>query len=121
MARTRYIEHAGRRIVLLDMAGIGDEAELLAAVAHARAFIQGHAPDGSLLTLTHTTGAVYSRAAVDAFRAMVAENRPFVRAGALVTDNSLHRMVVSTLALTTRRRMQAFAEMDAAKQWLVEQ
>jgi hypothetical protein len=121
MERTRFIDHKGQRIVLLDLSGIQEESELLAEVEKARQFFASRTPDGSLLTLTHTTGSVYSRLAVDALRDLVAHNKEYVKAGALVTDSQLHRMVVTTLALVSRRKLQAFAGLDAARDWLVAQ
>ena len=121
MERTRFIEHQGQPIVLLDLAGIKEEAELLAEVENARNFFATRIPDGSLRTLTHTTGSAYSRAAVDALRDLTAQNREYVRAAAVVTDSQLHRMVISTLALVVRRKMQAFEDLETAKDWLVQQ
>lgn len=121
MDRTRFIDHKGHAIVLLDLSGIQDEAELCAEVEKSRAFFSAREPDGSLLTLTHTTGSVYSRQAVDALRALTKQNREYVKAGAVVTDTQLHRMVITTLALVARRKLQAFADLDEAKEWLIAQ
>jgi hypothetical protein len=121
MERTRIIDHKGTAITLLDLSGIPEEARLLDEIARARAFISARAADGSLLTLTHTSGSAYSKAAVAAFRELVTHNRDYVRAGAVVTDQQLHRMVISTLALVTRRNLKAFDDLEAAKDWLTTQ
>jgi hypothetical protein len=121
MERTRFIEHHGHRLVLLDLSGIGDEATLLAEVQKAREFFDRLPPDGNLLTLTHTTGSSYSRAAVDALRELTRSNRDYVRAGAVVTDAQLHRMVITTLALVVKRNLKAFSELEEAKDWLITQ
>ena len=121
MDRTRIIEHRGKQIVLLDLAHIQDEAELLAAVAKAREFFTARTPDGTLLTLTHTTGSSYSKQAVEELRALTAHNRPYVKAGAVVTDSQLHRMVITTLALVARRNLKAFEDLESAKEWLIAQ
>jgi len=121
MERTRMIDHKGTPIVMLDLSGIPDEAQLLDEVAKARSFFAARTPDGSLRTLTYTSGSAYSKAAVDALRELVAHNREYVKAGAVVTDQQLHRMVISTLALVTRRNLKAFGELEAAKDWLITQ
>jgi hypothetical protein len=121
MERTRFIEHKGHRLVLLDLSGIRDEAELLGEVNRARDFFARQPADGTLLTLTHTTGAVYSREVVDALRELTRSNREHVRAGAVVTDAQLHRMVISTLALVVKRNLKAFEDLEAAKEWLITQ
>lgn len=121
MERTRFIDHKGHQIVLLDLHGILDEAELLREVGKARDFFTGRTPDGQLLTLTYTSGSVYSRKAVDELRELTRHNRPYVRAGAVVTDTQLHRMVITTLALVMKRNLKAFDDLDAAKDWLITQ
>src|SRR5688500_12565638 len=121
MLRTRFIEHEGQQLVLLDLSEIKEEKELLAEVERARDFFAVRPADGSLRTLTHTTGSVYSKAAVDALRDLTAQNKDHVRAAAVVTDSQLHRMVITTLALVVRRKMQAFESMEAAKAWLIQQ
>jgi hypothetical protein len=47
MDRTRVIEHKGKRIILLDFAGIIDVEEGLAAVAEARRFVTERCPCSS--------------------------------------------------------------------------
>ena len=121
MERTRIIDHKGSQLVLLDLSGIPDEKQLLDEVAKARQFFAVRTADGSLRTLTHTSGSAYSKGAVDALRELVAHNRDYVKAGAVVTDQQLHRMVISTLALVTRRNLKAFDDLEAAKDWLITQ
>lgn len=115
------IDHKGQPLVMLDLSGLADEQALLAEVAKAREFFAARTPDGSLRTLTHTSGSAYSKTAVDALRELVSHNREYVRAGAVVTDQQLHRMVISTLALVTRRNLKAFEDLEAAKDWLITQ
>jgi hypothetical protein len=121
MERTRFIDHRGHRLVLLDLSGLKEEADLLAEIQRARDFFARQPPDGDLLTLTHTTGSSYSRAAVDALRELTKQNRDYVRAGAVVTDAQLHRMVITTLALVVKRNLKAFENMEEAKDWLITQ
>jgi hypothetical protein len=121
MQRTRFIEHKGKRLLLLDLSGITSEAEMLEEARLAREFIAKHPADGSLLTLTHTTGSSYSRGVVDALRDLTKHNRDYVKAGAVVTDAQLHRVVISTLALVVKRNLKAFEDLEAAKEWLITQ
>ena len=53
--RVRFMEHQGRRIILLDFAGITDLDDGLAAVAEATAFIGAQPVGGDTMTLTDVT------------------------------------------------------------------
>ena len=83
MPRTRFIEHEGRKILLLDFSSIGDPQLALDAIAEARAIIARQQPDGSLLTLTNVTGSHFDSGVLRAIRELAEHNRPYVRAGAV--------------------------------------
>lgn len=119
--RTRFIEHGGQRIVLLDFSGLQETEHGLAAVAEARAFIGALVPDGSHFTLTDTTGTRYDRKTIEAVKAMTVHNRPYVRAAAVVSDSSLHRAAISMIALFSKRRLEVFDTRERALAWLATQ
>lgn len=121
MERIRLEEHAGRRMVVLDISGIREEGEMLAQVDQARAFFAAQPADGSLLTLTDASGALYTPKVVEAMKGLTAHNRPFVKAAAVVADSQLHRMVISTIGLVSRRKLHAFDSVAAAREWLLRQ
>ena len=120
MQRTRFIEHRGRSILLLDYSGIRDVAEALREIEASREVVRAQ-PPGSLLTLTYVRDARYNTDVVQALKALAEHNRPFVRAGAVVGMSGIHRAVFSTILLFTRRSLKAFDDMEEAKDWLVEQ
>ena len=116
--RTRFLDNAGQRIILLDFEGITDIEVGLAVVAEARAFIGRLKPDGSHFTLTDVTRTTYNRRIVDAFKEMTVHNRPFIKAAAIVSDSSLHRAAISMIAIFSRRRLEVFGARDEALAWL---
>ena len=59
--RVRFIEYEGRRIILLDFAGITDLDDGLAAVAEATSFIGAQPVGGDTMTLTDVTDTRYDR------------------------------------------------------------
>lgn len=121
MERTRFIEHRGRPIVLLDFAGIIDPAVALLEIEKAKEFFARQDPDGSLLTLTDTTGARYNMEIIEAMKHLTVHNRPYVKAAAIVTDSGLHRVAIMAVAKFSGRRLQAFGGLEEAEDWLVEQ
>ena len=121
MDRVRFIEHKGKRIILLDFAGIVDSAQGLNAVAEATRFIGAQPVGGGTLTLTDVTDTRYDRQIVEAFKEMTAKNRPIVKAAAIVSSSSLHRAAISMIALFSRRKLEVFDSRPEALDWLVTQ
>ncbi len=119
--RTRFIDYQGKRIVLLDFTGLVIEQESLAEIEKARAFFERQPPDGSLLTLTDATNARYTSKVMEALKQLAAHNKPYVKAGAAVTSNRLHRVVLTAVAIFTGRHLPAFATREEALRWLAEQ
>jgi hypothetical protein len=121
MNRVRFIEHEGRRIVLLDFSGMKDVPEGLDAIATARTFIQALPADGSALTLTDVTDTTYDRRIIEAMKEMTKANRPIVKAAAVVNTSAIHRAAISMVALVSRRKIEVFPTRAPALAWLVAQ
>ena len=119
--RTRFIDHKGKRVILLDFSGITNSDEGVAEIERARDFIARLEADGSHMTLTDVTRTRYDRKTVDAAKALTVHNRPYVKAAAVVSDSSLHRAAISMVALFSRRRLEVFPSRDEALAWLVSQ
>jgi hypothetical protein len=121
MSYVRFIDHKGKRVILLDFANIVSVDVGLAAVAEAAQFIGGQPKDGTSLTLTDATGTIYDRKIIDALRAMTEANRPIVKAAAVVSDSAIHRAAATMLAIVTRRKLEIFPTRAGALDWLVSQ
>lgn len=121
MDRVRFIEHQGKRIVLLDFAGITDIEQGLGAVAEATKFIGAQPVGGDTMTLTDVTDTRYDRKIVEAFKEMTTRNRPIVKVAAIVSNSSLHRAAISMIALFSRRKLEVFESRDQALEWLATQ
>lgn len=121
MSHVRFIEHKGRKIVLLDFVGIKDVDVALAAVAEATAFIGALPPTKANVTCTDVRDTTYDRRIIDAFKVMTKANAPFVRAAAVVSDSAVHRAAIGMIGLISRRKLEAFNTRDDALDWLVTQ
>ena len=119
--RTRFIEHAGRKILLLDFSNITDPQLALDAIAEARATVARQQPDESLLTLTDVTGSRFDSGVLKAIRELAEHNRPYVRAGAVVGLDGLLKVVYNTLVLLTGRDLRSFDDAASAKAYLLQQ
>lgn len=118
--RTRLILHRGRQIMLLDYSGVNDTGEALSEIEKSKAVIASHPPD-SLLTLTYVKGSRYTAPVVEALKQLVAHNKPYVKAAAVVGMNTLHRIIYRAITAFSSRNIQVFEDLDEAKDWLVQQ
>lgn len=121
MNGARFIEHKGKRIVLLDFVGIQDPKVGLPLIAAAGRFVQALPADHSALSCTDVRNTKYDRQVLDAFKAMSKGNGPHVKAAAVVADSALHRAAISMVALFSRRTIMTFDTTEKALDWLVSQ
>lgn len=121
--RTRFIEHEGKHILLLDYTALGaDHRELLEEIAKTRRVISTQ-PPASLLTLTDVRGCAITPANVRAMKTLVDHNEPFVRWSAVVVGLSGVYLAGfrAIQGLSRRRNLLSFGDPDEAKDWLVSQ
>ncbi len=122
MARTKRIEHQGKSITWLDLSGLNstDVAPSLAAIREAAEVIRAQ-PRGSVRTLTDVSGSAAPTQVMDALKAMVRDNKPYVKAAAVVGLSPLQRMLARAVAAFSGRTLQTFDAVDQAKDWLATQ
>ncbi|HQR17256.1 MAG TPA: hypothetical protein PK948_02740 [Gemmatimonadales bacterium] len=120
MARTSFIEHKGVRIAFLDFANVQSTEEALAAIEEAGRIVQAE-PFRSVRTLTHVAGSRFNGEVLEAVKLLAVNNRPYVIAGAVVGLSGLQTVVYTTVMRFSKRNIPAFADLEAAKDWLVAQ
>jgi hypothetical protein len=121
--RTRFIEQAGKRILLLDYAGLGpDLRQLLDEIAKTKRVIAAQ-PANSLLTLTDVRGCTITPANVRAMKGLVDHNESYVRWSAVVVGlTGVYLAGFRAIqGLSRRRNLLSFGDPDEAKDWLVSQ
>jgi hypothetical protein len=121
MGRTSFIEHAGRRIVLMNFAEVSDLQEALGIIEEARHFVAAQPCNRSLLTLVDVSLSRFDERVVHALKQLAAHNKPWVLAGAVVGMTPLQRVVYRIVNTFTGRRLAAFETQEEAKAWLVRQ
>lgn len=118
--RTRFIEHDGKAILLLDYSDVQDANQALEEIEKTKR-IMAQQPPGSVRALTYVKGSRYNPDIVDAMKQLVAHNKPYVAASALVGMNTLHRIIYRAVIAFSRRQIEVFDELDRAKDWLASQ
>ncbi|HVG45638.1 MAG TPA: hypothetical protein VM890_12945, partial [Longimicrobium sp.] len=120
MERTRFIEHKGHRILLLDYSRIQQGQEAVAAIKGSMEVVATQ-PRGSLLVMTVVREARYNSAVLQALKELAAHNAPYVKASAVVGMGGLHRIAYQAVILFSRRKIQTFDTEAQALDWLVQQ
>lgn len=123
MERTRFIEHAGKRILLLDYREMGSsDEELLAEIAKTKAIISRE-PPGSVLALTDIRGSKITAGHVRTMQGLVEFNKPYVRWSAIVVGLTGVYLTAfrAVQAVSRRRNLRSFNDLEEAKSWLVAQ
>lgn len=120
MARTTFIEHKGVRIALLDFANVQSTEEALAAIEEAGRIVQAE-PFRSVRTMTLVTGSRFNSEVLEAIKRLAVNNRPYVLAGAVVGLSGLQTVVYTTVMRFSKRNIPAFADIEAARDWLIAQ
>lgn len=121
MQRTRFIEHAGQRLILLDFSQITDPVQSQREIAIAKEFFAALPREKTQRTLTDVTGSRYNADVVAALKDLAAHNEPYVAAAAVVTTSGLHRVAIMAVSTFSRRTLQAFESRAQALDWLVGQ
>lgn len=111
-----FIEHRGKRIYLIDAAGIdGSQVAPLAAVAAAEIRAQ---PKGSVLTITNVKDSRVDQQFVRALRELAEGNAPYVKAACVTGVGPLQKVVFYTVKILARRDFKLFATIEEAKDHL---
>ncbi len=119
--RTRFVEHKGRAIVLMDFSTLIVPKDTLAAIDAARKFVAERPKVQNLRTLVDVSGATYDYDVLEALKHLAAHNKPWVLAGAVVGLSPLRRLAVRIVCFFSGRKLATFRTAEEAKSWLVAQ
>jgi len=113
--RIRIIEHG---IVLIDLSGITEPDKELHLSEAARKLVAKQ-PPGQALVLTDVTGSNFSDAAVKSLRKLAEQNRPFVKASAVIGLTPITRVIFRAVIALTKRDIRSFATREQAIAYLL--
>jgi len=122
MERIRFVEHAGRRIVLMDFSKVWSVGEAAKNIEQARQFVAAQPKVKNLLTLVDVTDAAYDDRVVEKLKELARHDEPWVLAGAVVGMSGMQKIVFSIVnAFSRRNNMAAFDTVPQAMDWLTRQ
>jgi hypothetical protein len=115
MGSTGFITHKGKRIFFIDFSDCNAE-EILSRIESSRSIIQSQ-PASSVLTLTYVRNARFDRRVSQRLKEYSRDNKPFVRAAAIVGLSGLMEIILHAVVMFTRRKFSNFEDLEEAKDW----
>jgi hypothetical protein len=120
MSRISFVEHRGKRIIVMDFSHLRPGDEFLASVAEAKAWFATQPPK-SALSIFDATGAVYNLEVINVLKHFTKHNEPFVKASSVVGIEGLLNIGLTAVSKFSGRTFKAFRDRPSAMDWLVEQ
>ncbi len=119
MERVRFLEHKGRKVLLLDFNNCTEE-DVIDMMQEAQKIVTSQ-PPLSMLTLSDYSGGHFSRAAVQDMKETAARDRPYVKREAVVGIEGMPKALYKGLRDFSTRRFPGFKNREEALAWLVEE
>ena len=115
--RIRFINHEGKKILLVDFSDCpANEVEEIARAVPEYVTVN---PPGSVLVLTDFTGAAFDRDALLAMKETAVFDKPFVKKSALIGTEDLPVSFYDELKSFSRRELLPFKTREEALAWLM--
>ncbi|MBZ5522061.1 MAG: hypothetical protein LAP21_07445 [Acidobacteriia bacterium] len=115
--RVSFIEHAGRRILLVDFSRA--DLDLLKAVAAECLHVMTQEPEMSVLSLVDVEGTSLSTEGIKLGADLSERVRPHVQRTAVNGVTGLRSFVLETIVETARRPIKLFKDRPSALEWLI--
>lgn len=115
--RLRFIEHQGKRILMIDFSNCGAHA-MLALLDDFRAQVKGQ-PLDSLLAMADFTGAKLDKAVATRIKELLVLDRPYIKRAAWVGTGSLPHVYYENFKSFSQRNLPSFETREEALDWLV--
>ena len=116
MERVQFIEHKGKKILHLNFSRLR-ASDILPVIDRARLVIAKQPPK-SVWTLTDVSEATFNAAVSKSLKELVAHNKPYVVAAAVVGVHGLKQILFNAVMEFSGRRLHAFSSHVEAKDWL---
>ena len=115
--RIHFIEHKGKRILLLDFSH-ANAYQMQLLLEHVRITVAKHARE-SLVTLADLTGATVDHAVATKTKEVLTLDRPFVKKTAWVGAESIPHAFMENFHTFSQREIVTFKTREEAMDWLV--
>jgi hypothetical protein len=119
--RIRFIEHAGRAILLMDFSEVWRVDAAASLIEEARRVVGAETKEQKLLVLVHVTDSAFDDRVLRKLKELAVHDEPWVLASAVVGMRGMQKVVYRLVASFSGRKLAAFDGLEEAKNWLVAQ
>lgn len=116
MQRCQFVDHKGKKILVLDCSSCQPE-DFDAIIDECARVVQSQ-PENSVLTMTIAGGGMFDSVTVDKLKDLTRDNAPFVRRSAVVGVSGLQKVVLTAVSLFSKRKFNLFDDKLAAMDFL---
>jgi len=120
MSRISFVEHRGKKIIVMDFSQLRPGDEFISGILEAKAWFASQ-PAKSALSIFDATGAVYRMQVVNVLKAFTKHNEPFIKASTVVGVEGLLNLALTAVAKFSGRTFRTFTDRPSAMDWLAEQ
>ena len=120
MSRVRFVEHQGKRILIEDFSHLSFGPEFSDTLKTAEKTIRAQPPD-SVLAVFDATGVRFNNDMINAVKAFVKGNSPYIKASAVVGVEGLLNVALIGISKFSGRSFKSCNDRSAAMEWLVQQ
>lgn len=116
MQRCQFVEHKGKKILVMDCSDCqpGDYGDIIRECAR---MVQSQ-PEKSVLTMTIAGGGMFDSETVDKLKTLTKDNAPYVSKSAVVGVSGLQKVVLTAISLFSNRKFNLFDERQGAMDFL---
>ncbi len=117
LERIRYIEYAGKRVLLVDASGCTAD-QLLEYTRLVPQHVTKQ-PDHSVLLLGDFTGAQFTKETIERLKVATVFDRPHIAKSAWVLSENLHKVLLESIRTFSAREIAVFSTREEALDYLV--
>ena len=118
MERSKFIEHKGREIYILDFTDCTQE-EIIAIINECARLVRSR-PEKSVRTLTIVNDVSFNNKIVGKLSDLTLGNAPYVDKAAVVGMTGLHKVLLSAIEMFSKREFHGFDLLEEALDFLAE-
>lgn len=119
MAMVKYVDHKGKKILLMDYSSSTIE-QTLKAIAETKKLVALEDPDAHLLGIVDVSTSTFDTTVTDALKDLATHNKPYMKASAIIGVTGVKKVIFqAVLAFTGRKNLVLKNTVEEAKDWLV--
>jgi hypothetical protein len=118
---TRFVDHRGRQIVLMDFSRLPSIEESLVHIEEARKFVASQPKVMNLRVVVDVTDSPFDNSVIEALQRLADHDRPWVLVSATVGLSPIRAITNRLIAMKSHRKFGRFKDLGRALDWVAQQ